>query len=321
MPETIDVISSKIVDFNDKNSVGLNEKSPGFESEAFKNRVCADTNGIDVIMPDPAIKCNAGKGMSKNFIMLNRCEETLLLLRKHPNAFLLLTQIAERARRYDGHPDGLKIGECHIGDYKNCGLTEQKYRTAKSILEKKSYIKIIETCRNRKKSTTGSTTEGTLVKLLSSVVYDINIESGNDLINDRATTGQRPGNDEQDRIKIDKIEKEERKNIKKEKFSKPEKIAFGKIVQLSIEEYEKLCNDHAKNVVDKIIESMNDYCESKGKTYSSYSAAIRQWVRNQKNKTVESKNGQSPKDAIRERQLAEYANNNGSFNDCVKRFD
>ena len=135
--------------------------------------------------------------MSEGFIQQSRDEEKLYLLRYHPNAFLLLTLIADRARRYAGGPDGLLPGQCYIGDYEACGLTEQKYRTAKELLKVRKHILICETCRTRQKSTTGTTTIGTLVKLISTNVYDINLVPCNDRPNDRATTGQRPTNDEQ----------------------------------------------------------------------------------------------------------------------------
>lgn len=67
MPELVDV-SSRIehVDFNDKNKICLNEKSPDLDIEAFReNRVCYDTNECNVIIAEPAIKYNAGNAMSK----------------------------------------------------------------------------------------------------------------------------------------------------------------------------------------------------------------------------------------------------------------
>jgi hypothetical protein len=75
-------------------------------------------------------------------------------------------------------------------------MTESNYRSAKLILERRSHIEIIETCRTRKKVTTGVTTVGTKVKLLSSTVYDINSEASHDLSNDRLTTDSRPTHDE-----------------------------------------------------------------------------------------------------------------------------
>ncbi len=137
--------------------------------------------------------------MSDHFLQLVRSEETEFLLEHHPNAFLLLTLIAKRARRKAGHPDGLKPGQCYIGDYRKAGIqTRQKYRTALDFLIMRATIKIVETCRTRKKSTTGTTTVGTLVELLSSTVYDINLESNNHQHNHRATTEQPPNNHEQE---------------------------------------------------------------------------------------------------------------------------
>lgn len=155
------------------------------------------------------------------FIKFIPSAEALYLAKKHHNAFILLMFIAERARRENGHPDGLLIGECHIGDYKKYGLTEKEYRTAKKILVERKHIEIIETCRTRKseknsKSTlnlqnseksateraTKTTTVGTLVKLISSTVYDINPEPSNqqkgDRKGDRGATEGRPKGDEQE---------------------------------------------------------------------------------------------------------------------------
>ncbi len=135
-------------------------------------------------------------------------EKMYWLRKNYPNAYLLLSLIAERARRVKGHLDGLDIGDAHIGDYQEAGISsEQQYRTAKAKLVEFKIIKIKETCRTRKKSTTGTTTEGTLVTLLNSEYWDINPGSTNDLSNDRATTEQRPSNDEQEGNK-----KEIRKN-------------------------------------------------------------------------------------------------------------
>lgn len=337
---------------SDFREYAIKEQSPDGEVEALNNRVWLDTLKHDVILPDPAIKYNAGNAMSERFLKLIPSPETMWLLKNKPNAFLLLTQIAERARRENGHPDGLKIGECYLGDHKNCGLTEQEYRTAKSILVGRSHIEIIETCRTRKKqstdekvvdlnltqkSTTGITTVGTKVKLVSSSVYDVNINVVNDRVNDRPTTDQRPTNDEQERIKKDKKEKEERKNIKKENFfSKGKKEAIkpttsdnvrsvklnhGPVVKLTSESYSTLCEDHTKSKVDEFIEKMNDYCLSTGRTYKDHAATLRIWIKNPKNQNYEKKNDKSPKDAIRKRQLDEYTQHNGSFNDCVKSFD
>jgi len=108
-----------------------------------------------------------------------RTPETFELL-KNPNAFTLLTLIALRAWRSEGfNINGLSPGEALIGDYESCGLTEQKYRTAKKNLEKWKFI------------TTKVTTRGTIAKLLDTRVYDVNFFKGNEQGNEQITNKQR----------------------------------------------------------------------------------------------------------------------------------
>lgn len=74
---------------------------------------------------------------ASGFIGLHRGDEAQALLEKHPNAFLLLTQIALRARWKDCPITGLKQGEALIGDWKKAGLHSPKaYQVAKERLEK-----------------------------------------------------------------------------------------------------------------------------------------------------------------------------------------
>lgn len=156
--------------------------------------------------------------MSERFLKFIPSKEAMWLLKSKGNAFRLLSIIAEAARRYEGDPDGLKIGECFIGGFENYDMSEQNYRTAKRLLEVRGHIKIVETCRTRKKClttkdyfnstncknpTTGLTTNSTKVKLLSSTVWDINSDEGNDRTNDRLTTDQRPPNDKLRKRRID----------------------------------------------------------------------------------------------------------------------
>jgi hypothetical protein len=144
----------------------------------------------------------------QRFIKFIPSEEALWLLINKPKAFKLLTIVATRARREEGHPDGLKPGQCYLGDWAKCGFSEKEYRTAKQILIDRGHLKIVETCRTRKKSATGTTTVGTLVELISLTIYDINENSKGDRKGDRGATEGRPRGDEQDRNKIDKKEKE-----------------------------------------------------------------------------------------------------------------
>lgn len=123
-----------------------------------------------------------------------------------PNVFTLFALIAQRARRIPGLPDGLLPGEALLGDYESSGLSRKQYRTAIEILIIRGHIKKVETCRTRKKWATGNTTIGTKVKLLSSNVWDINIEEDNEERGHRGATEGPPMGHEQEGNK-----KEERK--------------------------------------------------------------------------------------------------------------
>lgn len=163
-------------------------------------------------LAEPAYFYNSGNAKMSRFVKLIDSEKASWLLQNHPNAFLLLTLIALRARRINGHLDGLEIGDAFIGDYKAAGIeTERKYRTAKQKLIDLKIIRIRETCRNRKKSTTGATTVGTLVTLIDSSIWDINPKVNDDRSDDRPTTDRRPTDDEQERTK--KEEERTKKNI------------------------------------------------------------------------------------------------------------
>jgi hypothetical protein len=101
-----------------------------------------------------------------SFIKMMKSPETLELM-KDPNVFMLLTQIASRAKRTnDFSIHGLEIGEALIGDYESIGLTRGQYREAIRRAEKYNLITTIKT-----------TNKGTVVKLINSNVFDINQET------------------------------------------------------------------------------------------------------------------------------------------------
>jgi hypothetical protein len=105
--------------------------------------------------------------MAESFLKLNKTKETNELLKNAPNAFLLLTQIALRAKRTKGfNVQGLTMGQALVGDYKSIGLTEQKYRTAKAQLETWGF------------ATFKGTNKGTIANLINSRIFDINEECG-----------------------------------------------------------------------------------------------------------------------------------------------
>ncbi len=64
------------------------------------------------------------------------------------------------------------------------------------MLVTRKYLTILETCRSRKKATTGTTTVGTKVKILNSVIWDLNLNV-NDHRNNHSTTTEQPPNNQQ----------------------------------------------------------------------------------------------------------------------------
>jgi hypothetical protein len=212
--------------------------------------------------------------MSERFLKFIPSEAAFWLMTHKPNAFRLLTHIANTARRTYGCPEGLSIGECRLLNWKNYNFTEQQYRTAKKILVDLKHIKIIETCRTRQKSTTGVTTGSTLVRLISSTIYDINSEEINDRINDRATTDQRPTCDFPQEIKKDiQYMKKEKKDKNKQpltpSFPISKKIKFRENVELSQVEYDSLLAKHGADFFGRMLDVLDSYKGSSGKQYKS----------------------------------------------------
>jgi hypothetical protein len=103
--------------------------------------------------------------MSQGFIKLNRAS-AVELLEGDPQAFLLLTQIALRARHTNGEYSRipLKANQAFLGDHTKAGLTRQQYRATQKRLERYGL------------ATFKSTNKGTIATLISTAVYDINAE-------------------------------------------------------------------------------------------------------------------------------------------------
>ena len=87
------------------------------------------------------------------------------ILEERPTAFLLLSLIANRARRTNEKDlmIDLEIGEALIGDFFAYGVTRAVYRTDKEYLIRNGFI--LTTRANRR---------GTIVKLIDSDIFDIN---------------------------------------------------------------------------------------------------------------------------------------------------
>lgn len=138
------------------------------------------------------------------FLKLTASEENIIWwAKKRPTAFFLLMIIAKRAKRSEDHPDKtLAIGEAYIGDFKSYGATEQIYRSDKKYLISNGQITI------------RVTNKGTIAKIDSSTLFDVNGSATNEPINTKSTEDQRTTNGQPTTNKNDKIvRKEEEKNM------------------------------------------------------------------------------------------------------------
>ena len=122
------------------------------------------------------------------FIMFNRSPEAMEILRQ-PHAFALLALIAQRARwRSVLSADNLEIGEAMLGDFRNCGMSRAVYRNSLKKLIKWRQI------------TTRTTNKGTIAKLVSPLVFDINQNETGQLENhqeDHQKTNEKPSENHQ----------------------------------------------------------------------------------------------------------------------------
>ncbi len=101
---------------------------------------------------------------TRPYVKLIRSTETQELM-KYPPAFMLLCQIALRAKRTDDYNlHGLSIGQAMIGDYRSLGLTHRQYRTAIDKLKTGQFI------------ATQTTNKGTIATIINTKVLDINEE-------------------------------------------------------------------------------------------------------------------------------------------------
>ena len=152
-------------------------------------------------------------------------------LDKHPMENHLLNIIARRASRTHKRTSGIVPGQALIGDYKNYGMTEQNYRTAKKNLEEWKYV------------TFKPTHKGTIATLCCPDVYDINIKEGNGQVTD----SQRTGNGQ---VTTNKNIKND-KNIKA--FDDFEKFPYLKDQEFknNIKDFEELRNKKKKPMTER----------------------------------------------------------------------
>ena len=100
---------------------------------------------------------------TNGFIKLNRNAGLFwILVKKRPSAFVLLSIIAQRARRYFDEKTKLEVGEAWLGDYEKYHSTRSKYRTDLKCLIGLGLI------------TTRKHGRGTATKLTDSTIFNIN---------------------------------------------------------------------------------------------------------------------------------------------------
>lgn len=125
-------------------------------------------------------------------------------MKKHPNSFLLAWHIADRTQRTSCYNEAeLQPGEAMLGDYRQYGLTEQKYRTAKAVLEKHGF------------ATFKTTNKGTIARLSDTRLYAVALETDNEPINRQTTDRQRTDNEQT--TTTNTVRREDRKEKEKDK--------------------------------------------------------------------------------------------------------
>ncbi|MFO1514271.1 MAG: hypothetical protein U1F83_15395 [Verrucomicrobiota bacterium] len=115
--------------------------------------------------------------MGPGYLRAMRSDEALELIKANLHAFVLAYIIARRAWWKGGYNQhDLGTGEAFLGDYRECGMSEQQYRTAKKLLAKARFAKF------------KSTKKGTIARLTDTRLFDVLNQRGNG----QATTKPRP---------------------------------------------------------------------------------------------------------------------------------
>jgi len=195
--------------------------------------------------------------MTKPFIQQARLEESpelQVLLRRYHNAFVLLTVIAQRARRT--RPDSiieLNVGEALVGDHATYGMSQQEYRTAKKQLQK------------FKLATFKATTHGTVATLSNTRVYDINADEDNEQPNSEVTGKQQAPNKQVTGKQQAPNKQVTTKNNEEGRINNEEVIMKNENGTSMLENYHSLTVDDSKNDSSN---PMEDDSSSQGNTIS-----------------------------------------------------
>jgi hypothetical protein len=224
-----------------------------------------DGNKYDFILQDaPNLYKYIGASMSKRFIKFIPSEKSSWLRKNFPNAFIVLSLIAERARRTTNDYDGLQIGDAIIGRREaseECGLTINKFRKAIDQLIEFGMIEIVvntQISKKVKKRTTRIPTRSRVVNMLKSDIWDINPETDHQ-INHQIVTRSSP-----DRHHKQELKNEER--IEEYSFPKPlscsKEYIDPKIAKIEMPRETKiLLSKYPKHAIEKAIEDCIQYVD------------------------------------------------------------
>ena len=147
------------------------------------------------------------------------------------------------------------------------GISTQNVRSALIRFEKLGFL------------TNKSTKQGRLITIMNWALYQPEKKQGNNATDKEVTKNQQRGNKELTPKGEGNKGKESNKVNKKENKKEPSKTAFGDFVKLTDTEYENLCKDYGKKIIDNKIEDMNNYIGAKGKRYKSHNHALRSWLK------------------------------------------
>ena len=138
----------------------------------------------------------------KGFIKFKRGYD--MTIHNYPNAFNLLAVIAQRAKwRESFNNRGLDLGEALLGDFKSYGLTRQQYRDTLELLKATNQI------------TTRRTNKGTIAKIATTSIFDINLSFENQPENHQKNL-QRTNKGTNEEPLTNKDKKDKKENIAEE---------------------------------------------------------------------------------------------------------
>lgn len=192
----------------DDNSFMVQGEKEKPEPRSSGSKTALTESIVPSIIADPDLPArdkqsfSIGAAMSANNGYVKLMRRALDLLEEDPQAFLLISLIALRARWKEKafNRNGLKIGQALIGDHNTVGLTRQQYRL---VMRRLTHGKI---------ATFQGTNKGTIATILDSTIYDINspsVEPSSEPTKNQQRTNQEP--------LTKKVRKKERKEKEKRK--------------------------------------------------------------------------------------------------------